>query len=367
MAAHSSILAWRIPGMEEPGGYSPYHIIWNSTALDCTRKFRNFWGSTAAVRKLSDLICTEHRLSVIENPAKHGKSYNKWLGNEYKLSNRDLLRMAIDQAIQNSPRDIDELIRFLQEAGYTVKRGKHLSFRPEGQKQFIRLRSLGDGYGEDDLLAVLKNEKKHVPFEKKKYPRRQQKTTLVSQLEAKINTGKGFGYDQAMKVIKLKQMAKTIMFAEEKGFEDFADLARATADAESHFYELKTKIKTAETRMVEIQSLKTHIINYVKTKEAWDGYCKSGYSKKYLVEHEGEIILHRASKKAFDDLGLKKLPTVKSLNAEFATLLTEKKAAYADYHAAQSEMRELMTHKANVEYILGINEQSAQRKEYQYE
>ena len=115
------------------------------------------------------------------------------------------------------------------------------------------------------------------------------------------------------------------------------------------------------------QSLKTHIINYVKTKEAWDGYRKSGYSKKYLAEHEGEIILHRASKKAFDDLGLKKLPTVKSLNAEFATLLTEKKAAYADYHAAQSEMRELMTHKANVEYILGINEQPAQRKVYQYE
>ena len=77
--------------------------------------------------------------------------------------------------------------------------------------------------------------------------------------------------------------------------------------------------------------------------------------------------MHRASKKAFDDLGLKKLPTVKSLNAEFATLLAEKKAAYADYHAAQSEMRELMTHKANVEYILGINEQPAQRKVYQYE
>ena len=262
---------------------------------------------------------------------------------------------------------MDELIRFLQEDGYTVKREKYLSFRPEGQKQFIRLRSLGERYSEDDLLAVLKKEKKHIPFEKKKYPRRKLKTTLVSQLEAKINTGKGFGYDQAMKVIKFKQMAKTMVFAEEKGFEDYAALARATSDAESRFYELKTKIKTAETRMVEIQSLKTHIINYVKTKEAWNGYRKSGYSKKFLAEHEGEIILHRASKKAFDELGLKKLPTVKSLNAEFAKLLAEKKAAYAEYHTAQSEMRELMTHKANVEYILGINEQPAQRKVYQYE
>ena len=162
-------------------------------------------------------------------------------------------------------------------------------------------------------------------------------------------------------------MAKTMVFAEEKGFEDFDALARAAADAEAHFYELKTRIKTAETRMVEIQTLKTHIINYVKTKDIWDGYRKSGYSKKYLAEHEGDIILHRASKKAFDDLGLKKLPTVKSLNEEFAALLKEKKAAYAEYHNAQNEMRELMTHKANAEYILGISEQTAQKKEYQYE
>ena len=72
-------------------------------------------------------------------------------------------------------------------------------------------------------------------------------------------------------------------------------------------------------------------------------------------------------KTEYYDLGLKKLPTVKNLNSEFAALLAEKKAAYAEYHAAQNEMRELMIHKANAEYILGIGEQTAQRKEYQYE
>ena len=56
------------------------HIYWNSTSLDCTRKFRNFWGSTMAVRKLSDLICVQHRLYVIENPKPHGISYNRWQG-----------------------------------------------------------------------------------------------------------------------------------------------------------------------------------------------------------------------------------------------------------------------------------------------
>lgn len=56
------------------------HIYWNSTSLDCTQKFRNFWGSTMAVRKVSDLICVQHRLSIIENPKPHGISYNHWHG-----------------------------------------------------------------------------------------------------------------------------------------------------------------------------------------------------------------------------------------------------------------------------------------------
>ena len=42
------------------------HIIYNSTALDSTRKFRDFLLSGLAVQRLSDLICLEHQLSVIE-------------------------------------------------------------------------------------------------------------------------------------------------------------------------------------------------------------------------------------------------------------------------------------------------------------
>lgn len=56
------------------------HIIWTSTTLDCDRKFRNFWGSTKAVRRLNDTICVENGYSIVENPKPHGLSYNKWLG-----------------------------------------------------------------------------------------------------------------------------------------------------------------------------------------------------------------------------------------------------------------------------------------------
>ena len=94
------------------------HIYWNSTALDCTKKFKNFIGSYRAVRRLSDLICAEHRLSVVENPQKHGLSYNKWRGGHDKLSNRDLLRMAIDAALEKQPKDFDTLLALLKAQGY---------------------------------------------------------------------------------------------------------------------------------------------------------------------------------------------------------------------------------------------------------
>ena len=62
------------------------HIIWSSVSLEYDRKFRNFWGSTKAVRQLSDTICIENGLSIVENPKPHGKSYNKWLGDQDRKS-----------------------------------------------------------------------------------------------------------------------------------------------------------------------------------------------------------------------------------------------------------------------------------------
>ena len=63
----------------------------------------------------------------------------------------------------------------------------------------------------------------------------------------------------------------------------------------------------------------------------------------------------QAAKKAFDDLGLKKLPTVKELQAEYASLLTEKKSSYAKYRVARDRMKELLAVKANVDRLMGYD------------
>ena len=98
------------------------HIIWNSTSLDCTRKFRNFWGSTRAVRRLSDTLCIENGLSIVEDPKPKGQTYDKWLGTQAKPSHRELLRQAIDRAMERGPEDLEALLKLLQEAGFSARR-----------------------------------------------------------------------------------------------------------------------------------------------------------------------------------------------------------------------------------------------------
>ena len=84
----------------------------------------------------------------------------------------------------------------------------------------------------------------------------------------------------------------------------------------------------------------------------------AGYSKKFLDEHESEIILHKAAKKYFDEKGLKKLPSIKSLNAEYAELLKEKKSAYIEYRKAREKMQDLRMAKSNAERILKLDERT---------
>ena len=117
--------------------------------------------------------------------------------------------------------------------------------------------------------------------------------------------------------------------------------------------------------MAEIAVLQEHIINYAKTRDVYVAYRKAGYSKKFRAEHESELLLHQAAKKAFDELGLKKLPPVKSLRSEYAELLAEKKKLYTEYRKARDEMRELFVHKKNVDMLLGKEDRSAQRDRVQ--
>lgn len=337
------------------------HIIISAVNLDCDRKFRNFWGSSKAIRRLSDTLCIQNGLSIIEQPKGHSKSYNKWLGNEAKTSQRDGLREALDAALARQPKDFEELLTMLQRGGWEVKRGKRIGLKGKGQERFKRLDSLGEDYSEAALRAIIAGEKEHHPREKKTIQLMRQVNLLVD-IQAKLQAGKGAGYERWAKVFNLKQMAQTLNYLSENNLMNIEDLTAKTDAAIARVHELQVTIRETEKRMAELHTLKGHIINYVKTREVYAAYRMAGYSKKFVAEHEQEIKLHQAAKEAFSALGTQKIPKVKEIQAEYDALREKKKQAYAAYHQAQDEMRQLLTVRANVERILGIEEKEKERQ-----
>ncbi len=331
------------------------HIIWNSTDLDCKRKFRDFKRSGEAIARLSDTICVENRLSVIPEPKGKGKRYDQWLGEHRKPSQRELLRIAIDEALAQKPADMDELLRLLQNADWEFKHGKHIALRHRAMQRFIRLDSLGGNYDQAALAAILSGEKEHIPTKRASYIKPEKRVSLLIDIQEKLRAGKGAGYERWAAKFNAKELANTLNFISENGFTDYEDLTARTKTATVQANELLDSIHRAEKRITEIKVLETHIFNYLKTKDAFAEYRASGYSRKFAAEHEQELSLRKAAKAAFDELGVKKLPTIRSLRSEYAELIEKKKQEYRQYRQARDEMRDLTRAKANVEMILGID------------
>ena len=333
------------------------HIIYNSTALDSTRKFRDFLLSGLAVQRLSDLICLEHQLSVIE--IKPYRERQKRTLYPPKESNRDSLCSVIDRILAQKPKGYEDFLQKLEQQGYEVKRGKYTSVKGARQKRFIRFRTLGAGYSEEELKAVLAGEAEHRPHPKQ--PPKEKQFNLLVDVQAKLAEGKSEGYARWAKRYNLKEMSKTLIFLQENKIGSIEEMQEHVDAATARYHELGDSIKTSEKRLAEITVLKAHIINYAKTRPVYDAYRNSGYSKKFLEAHREQITLHKAAKAAFDETSLKKLPKVKELDAEYAALLSQKKAAYPAYRKARDEMQELKKAQKNVEMFFAEEKVSKEK------
>ena len=158
-------------------------------------------------------------------------------------------------------------------------------------------------------------------------------------------------------------MAKTVLYMSEHDL-DFETLKRKASERAQQSNDLLARINTIDHRLKEISDLKIQIINYIKTKDVYQEYHKHGNSKKFYAEHEQELAMHQAAKQAFNALGLKKLPTVKSLSAEYEQLLAEKKKLYPEYRRVHEEMQEMLTVRANMEQMLRQDEAMKEQEKH---
>lgn len=333
------------------------HIIYNSTSLDASRKFNNFFLSGLAVQRLSDMVCLEHGLSII-TPKPYRERQKRTIYPK-KRTQRDELCDAIDSVLSQKPKRFEDFIQSLASMGFEFKDGKQPAFKGKEQKRFIRLRSLGEGYSKEELQAIISGKS----LRKARMAPEQKQFHLLIDIQEKMAEGKTVGYEKWAKKYNRKEAARTVILLKEKGLDNYDDLVAYTEKLSSRFSDLSDSIKAAEKRMIEVQALQKHIKNYHDTRQIYVEYRKSGYSKKFFEKHRQEITLHQAAKKAFDELQVSKLPSRQSLYEEFHRLAVQKKKDYAEYRQVRKEREELLIAKQTVETILNIDKKKEQEQE----
>lgn len=134
------------------------HIVFNSCSFTDGRMFRNnFADYYKGIRAVSDELCQENSLSVI-NPKGKGKQYKEWRDEkDGKPTMRQMIRVDVDEVLAEAV-SWPTFLQGLQRRGYLVKSGpnvKYMAVRHKVGGKFMRLKSLGESYTEEALRQRL--------------------------------------------------------------------------------------------------------------------------------------------------------------------------------------------------------------------
>ncbi len=335
------------------------HIIFNSTTLDCSRKFKNFFFSGIALQRLSDIVCFEHGYSLIERKPYADRTKRTEYPKRHTVRNE--IRSVLDDLVRRKPKDWEEFLRLLAEEGYEIKRGKNIAIKGRAQQRFVRLRSLGEHYTEEALKEKISRANVRNSHRQAQQPG----IDLLIDIQNRA-LGKGTGYERWAKGFNLKQTAKTLLFLQQHDIHSYEELERMTNEAVTGSDQLLASIKEKDVRIKEIEALRQHIFYYSKTRKIFLEYKRLPKAKKaeFYELHRAEIELQEAARAAFDQLPEgTKLPTVKELNAERTRLIRERQAEYAEYRKVKADRTEFIRAKQNADVILNRQEASREGKE----
>ena len=153
-------------------GHYHNHLVINSVSQLDGHKFDNRRTDYLAMKNISDQLCLEHGLSVIEDPVSRGKNYAEYLAEKNgKPTNRSLIRDDIDRGIK-ACLTIPEFFDYMKSLGYEFKlRGeggtllKRPAIKPPGAQHFFRFYKLGEGYDLPEIEErVADNYRRRLPF-----------------------------------------------------------------------------------------------------------------------------------------------------------------------------------------------------------
>ena len=336
------------------------HIIICSTDLEGQHKYRDVKQSAKDLAQISDSLCMEHSLSVIQNPQDKTVTYDKWQGNQRRFTHRDELRMIIDTALRMQPDGFDALMQLLEEAGCRIKRGVHISIKPPEGERYIRLDTLGPEYDEASLRRTLTGNHVHIP----KIPRGDFTESQIKRLidiEAKLHAGKGKGYQVWAERNNIDAKAQMVIFLKEHHIGSLEELNDQIQELTDQRDSLKASIRENQNRMKEINRQRQAIRDYSRTKEVYTQYRESGWSVKFYQEHRQEIEDHRNAQAVYSSHD-GKMPTLKELTAEYDELKERKE----NDQAALDELKPKLTDLKHIRYNYEILERDSAPKSNQH-
>ena len=295
---------------------------------------------------------------------------------------KQFLRDAIDNAagIAKSPEEFSKILEEKYHIIFKISRGRYSYLHPD-RKKYVTGRNLGTRYEEDFLMKTFMENTKSLSKKKKNVQEQPVSDTttnlqqalssdssqipvpfifiksdlrLVIDLQTCIKAQQSEAYAQKVKLTNLKQMAQTVAYIQEHGYDTRADFNAALTNAESQTSLARKKMKDTEQQLKNVNEQIHFTGQYLAYKDLYAQYRKSRNRNKFYEEHKAELSLYETALRVLKEKSNgQKLPSMKSLYAEKDRLTELREVQRSDFYSHRDQERELKTVDANIDMILG--------------
>jgi len=318
------------------------------------KKYHSNKRSYHEIRDASDRLCKENELSVIV-PQGIGKSFTEYHADKQGTSWKSKLKAAIDAVLSESS-DYDDFLNRMQERGYEVKSGAHISFRAPEQTRFTRTKTLGTDYSEDALRRRISEKSK--PKQHSNIQSAPLKNVIDIEGNEKIKSSPG--YKQWAAIFNLKQQAEAFNLIQQYGGMDA--FMKLYSDAIGAKLDLSRDINAADADIKSLTSLRDNLRAHGRTKDVWGQYRSLNEKKRpaFYSEHKADIDTHRAAKKALSEVK-PPVPTAKAVTAEIDRLKAHRTDTQAQYKQNEAKLKEMDIIRKNLDSIIRQHEPKRQK------
>ena len=336
-------------------GHVHNHLIFCAVDMVNHRKYNSNRQSYAYIRRTSDRLCQENGLSVVKPGKAKGKTYAEWDAQKKGKSWKAKLKIAIDAAIPQA-KDFDGFLRLMEAQGYEVKQGKYISFRAladglrPGQERFTRCKTLGEDYTEERITQRIKG----IAIDRGPRRRSAREISLRTALEDSIKAQQSAGYARWAKLHNLKQAANSLNFITEHQIDSYEGLESRLAEISAANDAAASALKDAERRFGDMALLIKNLSAYKQLRPVALELRNAKDKAAFRRQHESQLILYEAAAKSLKEAGVKKLPNLYALKAEYKKLDEERERLSEQYNEVKKELKEYGIIKQNVDSILRV-------------